>query len=153
MAYENVNVTQLKKSINDCKNSINYRKEQEIFTEISRGNVWDCSAKTTLEVAINNLINKRLTQINSIFDTMLIMADRIAEYQNYQKLKKETEDQITELNKNYQLNLIDRTYYFSEKMRLTNQKNQYRSQMQMANTLINNQYNSFYTILTKNNFI
>ena len=58
MAYENVDVTKLRNSINELYNAINYSYTEDVIQSISNDNIWNTKTKNALKKRLNILINE-----------------------------------------------------------------------------------------------
>lgn len=94
MAFENVNVTSLKNSINNCKSSLNHNASQSLITTLSQ-NVWQADAKQNLIDALTTINEERYKKLEDTLDTYLTIADKI---QNYKNLEQENRNLYNEIS-------------------------------------------------------
>lgn len=99
MAYEKVNVTSLRNSINTCLNSLSKSSSKAIIDELSRNDKWCGESKETFKKALETLINTRYQELEDYLNQCLSNVDQIENYQNAAAEKSSYNYQISGLNK------------------------------------------------------
>lgn len=107
MDFENVNVESLKSAITSCLSKISYQEDKNILNEIKPSNAWDCSAKTNLTTAMENMVNTDYPKIVKGLQKLQEAATKIAEYKEIVQKIKEIDSQIKNLNSNRYTTYID----------------------------------------------
>lgn len=108
MAFESVDVTSLRNSINSCKASLNHSASQNLITSLS-SNIWQTQAKQVLVNALTKLNEERYKKLEDTLDTYLGIADKIEAYKNLEQ------SNINLRNRNSWLQgRIYRTEYYTE---------------------------------------
>lgn len=98
MAFENVDVSNLRNALTQCKDSINHSITDELIDNISNTSIWQTSAQTNLKNALVNFRNERYKNLeNKINDYINIISD-IEKYQKMQKENKSLADQYSSLS-------------------------------------------------------
>lgn len=82
MAYENIDVNQLRASLNACKSSLDCSTSQGLINGIS-DTIWSGKAKPNLTSAISKLTNTRYNDLKNKINDYLKVVDQI---ENYQRL-------------------------------------------------------------------
>ena len=136
MAYENVDVDQLRSSLNACKSSLDCSTSKELVGGIS-DTIWTGGAKSNLTSAISKLTNTRYTDLKSKIDEYLKVVDQI---ENYKKLSASSGSLKSQrLTKEYELKM-ERQKANPSKTRinqLQNEINSLNSQINSANSQMN----------------
>ena len=83
MAYENVNVMELRSSISSCKYAINHSKSDDLSNSLQSNDNWNCDAKKVLINAINKVKNL-YTDIETKLQILDKKAENIGKYQALQ---------------------------------------------------------------------
>lgn len=117
MNLEDVNITELRNSVNNCLSKLSITEEQRILDDISSSNVWDCSAKENLVLAMKDMINDDYQKITNALKKMNNVIDKI---KRYQEIVNEIEDIQ---NKIRSLNSQKYTTYYDSYGRLRKKKN------------------------------
>lgn len=114
MAFENVNVTSLKKALSLCEESINYNTSKTIINNISNPNIWQSDQQPILKEAMEKLINIRYGNLKKKLEDYQIIANYIEEYQklneqiqNYTKECNSLKKEINDDNKRTMQNKIE----------------------------------------------
>ena len=105
MAFEKINVSSLKKSLNECKNSINYAVSEELIGDISNVNVWQVESQKNLKKSLDTLVNKRYKDLEEKINDYLNLISYIDDY-------KELEQKNEELQSDY--NYYRNRLYYTE---------------------------------------
>ncbi len=95
MAYENINVNQLRSSIRQCLNSIDYSESKEVLSSIKNNGVWNTASRNTLSTALDKLVDTRYKDLEKTLKAYLKIVDKIEEYQ---KLSKQIDGMNSELS-------------------------------------------------------
>lgn len=110
MAYENINVTSLRSSINSCLNSINYTKINQIINQISSNDIWNADSKSTFKNALEKLIDRN-EQLEKELKNYLNVVNLIEQYQKLDTKNVNSSSDLSNINKELSvLNQIDRNY-------------------------------------------
>lgn len=97
MAYENVNVMELRSSISSCKYAINHSKSDDLSNSLQSNDNWNCDAKKVLINAINKVKNL-YTDIETKLQILDKKAENIGKYQALQTDKATQEANWNKLN-------------------------------------------------------
>ncbi len=81
MAYENVDVDQLRSSLNACKSALDCSTSQGLINGIS-DTIWSGKAKTNLTTAISKLTNTRYNDLKNKINEYLKVVDQIESYKS-----------------------------------------------------------------------
>lgn len=87
MAFENVNVTNLRNSIITCKNLINFNTSENLITTISNNNAWNSGARDNLKRALDSLVEKN-EDLKSILDSYVTIVSKIEQYKTLEEENK-----------------------------------------------------------------
>lgn len=96
MAFESVDVTSLRNSINSCKASLNHSASQNLITSLS-SSIWQAGAKQVLINALDKLNNERYKKLEDTLDTYLTIADKIQNYKNLEQQNRNLRNEISSL--------------------------------------------------------
>lgn len=151
MAYENVNTVSLKNAINDCRNSLDFKIEKKIFNDVAMTKNWECDSKKNFETAMNKFVNK-LSKLDSIYNSISLLADRISDYQFYKNQYDNVVQKIKSLKQLRASNMIKFSDFNYQYRNLLSKKNEYSSKIRITNQLITNIYNSFNSQFYRNNW-
>ncbi|MBO6145179.1 MAG: hypothetical protein J6O62_00045 [Bacilli bacterium] len=99
MAYENVNVSSLKYSLNQCLESLSTSSSQRVLEELNRNDKWCAESKEKYKEALDKLINTRYTELKEYLNQCLSNADQIQKYQEASAAKSSYNSQISGLNR------------------------------------------------------
>lgn len=108
MAFENVNVDNLKSALNSCKNSINYSISKSLISSISNRNVWQSDSKMVLKNALDTLVNTRYRDLKNKISDYQTAVKYIEEYQ---ELKKKNQSLTAENSRLSSKLYYEETYY------------------------------------------
>jgi hypothetical protein len=97
MAFETVDVSSLKNSINSCKNSINHKTTDSLIESVSNNAVWQTDAKNNLKKSLERLNNERYNPLEQKLESYLAIASMIEEYQSLVKENDSLEKQYSSL--------------------------------------------------------
>lgn len=97
MAFENVNVSSLRASLINCKNSLNYNSSSTLIEIISNNNVWNVSAKSVLKEALITLTGERYKDIEKKISDYESATNLIEEYQILEADNKRMESEYRSL--------------------------------------------------------
>lgn len=137
MAYENINVTSLRSSINSCLNSINYTKINQIINQISSNDIWNADSKSTFKNALEKLIDRN-EQLEKELKNYLNVVNLIEEYQKLDTKNVNSSSDLSNINKELSvLNQIDRNYSNQGKQN-SNEAINNRQKITNLNNKINN---------------
>ena len=100
MAFENVDVGQLRSSLNDCKNSLKYSTSQSLTKGITNSSVWQSSAQENLKKALSKLTDERYKELEDKIDSYLGIASLIESYKELEKNNIDLQSEIDNLYKN-----------------------------------------------------
>lgn len=118
MAFESVDVTSLRNSINSCKASLNHSASQNLITSLS-SNIWQAGAKQVLINALTKLNEERYKKLEDTLDTYLVITDKIQAYKNLEQQNRNLRSEIsslqgrlwyTEYYTEYHTDYLGRTY-------------------------------------------
>ncbi len=98
MAFENVNVSSLKNSINSCIDSINYSSSKEIIGKISSNNIWQASSRDNFKRALTKLVDVRYKNLEKKLKDYLKIADMIEEYQKLSNNQSASQLKLAQIN-------------------------------------------------------
>lgn len=143
MAFENVNVTNLRYALNSCKNSLNYGKIQSLSSTISSSS-WSANAKTNLTQALNQLVNIRYKSLENQINTYLNLLSKIESYKNLQNQNSALSGEYNDISKRlYVKKKVTKTVTRSngEKVKKTTTKTVLDKSVQARMNTINNQIN------------
>ena len=98
MAFENVNVSSLKNSINSCIDSINYSSSKEIIGKISSNNIWQTSSRDNFKRALTKLVDVRYKNLEKKLKDYLKIADMIEEYQKLSNNQSASQLKLAQIN-------------------------------------------------------
>lgn len=95
MAFENVNVGNLKSSLNDLKNSLSTELEQSLLDSFSNSQNFTTTAVNPIKEALEKLIHTRYKELDDMFIDYLKIAEMIETYQSKEKEIRRKEEQIS----------------------------------------------------------
>lgn len=98
MAFENVNVSSLKNSINSCIDSINYSSSKEIIEKISSNNIWQASSRDNFKRALTKLVDVRYKNLEKKLKDYLKITDMIEEYQKLSNNQSASQLKLAQIN-------------------------------------------------------
>lgn len=81
MAFDNVNVSELRSNASECRGSLNSKATNECLSMISDNNIWDSAAKAPLQEALNG-IQSLYSELQSLFALYMKIVAKLEEYQN-----------------------------------------------------------------------
>lgn len=96
MLFESINVSSLRQSLYDCKNSLNHNYSDELINHLA-GDSWISDTKQHLISSIEVLTTERYYSLNQKIDTYLKATDMIEEYQDLNRKNNEANNKISEL--------------------------------------------------------
>lgn len=108
MAFENIDTKRLIDSLTQIKQSINYKKIENINSNLKSNSVWVSKSRDNLTSAIDKLVNTRYKKLEKELENYLEVAKYIDKYKTLQEeLKRDLSDQskIQEAIKNQATNL------------------------------------------------
>lgn len=89
MAYENVSVASLERSLRGCKNAINHKKTDDLINTLAVGNsIWKSDSRKTLVLSLKKLSKTRYKELEDKIDDYLRVCTLIKEYQDIQRKNK-----------------------------------------------------------------
>lgn len=94
MAFENVNVTSLRNSLNQCKNAINHSTTDGLISSVSNASVWQSSAQSNLKNALSKLTNTRYKELENKLSNYQNTVNFIEKYQGLQSENKSKQQEI-----------------------------------------------------------
>ena len=100
MAYENINVNQLRSSIRQCLNSIDYSESKEVLSSIKNNGVWNTASRNTLSTALDKLVDTRYKDLEKTLKAYLKIVDKIEEYQKLSKQIDGLNSELSTMNSN-----------------------------------------------------
>jgi septal ring factor EnvC (AmiA/AmiB activator) len=98
MAFEEVNVSLIKNSINNSLTSINYNSSKEILDKITNNDVWSTASRDNFKKALSNLVNVKYKELEEKLNSLLLITNKIEEYQELAKLNAENQTKLNEIN-------------------------------------------------------
>ena len=98
MAFENVNVTSLRNSLNQCKNAINHSTTDGLISSVSNASAWQSSAQSNLKNALSKLTNTRYKELENKLSNYQNTVNFIEKYQDLQSENKSKQQEIDYLN-------------------------------------------------------
>ena len=108
MAFENIDTKRLIDALSQIKQSINYKKIENINSNLKSNSVWVSKSRDNLTSAIDKLVNTRYKKLEKELENYLEVAQYIDRYKTLQEeLKRDLSDQskIQEAIKNQATNL------------------------------------------------
>ena len=108
MAFENIDTKRLIDALTQIKQSINYKKIENINSNLKSNSVWVSKSRDNLTSAIDKLVNTRYKKLEKELENYLEVAQYIDKYKTLQEeLKRDLSDQskIQEAIKNQATNL------------------------------------------------
>ena len=99
MAFEEVNVVMLKNSVNNALSMINYNNSKEIIDGITNNDVWNNKSRDNFKRALNKLVNEKYSKLEKKLNSLLLVADKIEEYQELSRLNVESQEKLNEISK------------------------------------------------------
>ena len=108
MAFENIDTKRLIDALSQIKQSINYKKIENINSNLKSNSVWVSKSRDNLTSAIDKLVNTRYKKLEKELENYLEVAQYIDKYKTLQEeLKRDLSDQskIQETIKNQATNL------------------------------------------------
>lgn len=99
MAFEEVNVVMLKNSVNNALSMINYNNSKEIIDGITNNDVWNNKSRDNFKRALNKLVSEKYSKLEKKLNSLLLIADKIEEYQELSKLNIESQEKLNEISK------------------------------------------------------
>lgn len=108
MAFENIDTKRLIDALSQIKQSINYKKIENINSNLKSNSVWVSKSRDNLTSAIDKLVNTRYKKLEKELENYLEVAQYIDKYKTLQEeLKRDLSDQskIQEAIKNQATNL------------------------------------------------
>lgn len=97
MAFEKINVIQLKNSINNSLSAIDYSSSKEIINKIKNNDIWSTSSRDNFARTLDTLVNKKYLKLENKLKTFLEVANKIGEYQELSKLNVENQAKLNEI--------------------------------------------------------
>lgn len=98
MAFEEVNVVMLKNSVNNALSMINYNNSKEIIDGITNNDVWNNKSRDNFKRALNKLVNEKYSKLEKKLNSLLLVADKIEEYQELSRLNVESQEKLNEIS-------------------------------------------------------
>lgn len=108
MAFENIDTKRLIDALSQIKQSINYKKIENINSNLKSNSVWVSKSRDNLTSAIDKLVNTRYKKLEKELENYLEVAQYIDKYKTLQEeLKRDLSDQskIQQTIKNQATNL------------------------------------------------
>ena len=108
MAFESIDTKRLIDALSQIKQSINYKKIENINSNLKSNSVWVSKSRDNLTSAIDKLVNTRYKKLEKELENYLEVAQYIDKYKTLQEeLKRDLSDQskIQEAIKNQATNL------------------------------------------------
>lgn len=105
--FDNVDVSSLNNALNQCKNTIDHKRVDELINDISNPSVWKSQSQSKLNDALTKLCNYRYKELEDKIDSYFSIVSYIAEYQEMEKENKRLKSQLKEL---YTRLYYDETY-------------------------------------------
>lgn len=102
MAFENIEISSLKNSLNACKDSINNNISINLVGSLADNNIWSCNSKTNLINGLKDL-NSIYEELEKEINNLLGISNLISEY-------KELQAEVNNLERQYS-NLKGKLYY------------------------------------------
>lgn len=99
MAFENVNVNNIRSALNKCKLSIDYGSIDLLLNNLNNNKDWNSASKQNLINAINSLKNNRFRQLEHQINTYLTVLDQMDSYQEKARETEYLKNQCEQLNK------------------------------------------------------
>lgn len=88
MAYENIDVTSARNSINNCLNSLTHSTSDNFLSTLPSSTNWVADSKDTFVAAINKLVNVRYKELEDYLKQCLTSLDYISKIQELQAQNK-----------------------------------------------------------------
>ena len=99
MAFENVNVNNIRSALNRCKLSIDYETMDLLLNNLSNNDSWNSASKQNLVKAINTLKSSRFKYLEHQINTYLQVLNQMDNYQEKAKENDYLRNQCEQLNK------------------------------------------------------
>ena len=80
MAFENVNVDELKRSLQKCLDTINYSNTTSIISSLNSNASWEAKAKNNLKTSLQTLTDTRYAELKSKLEEYMRLVDDISSY-------------------------------------------------------------------------
>ena len=115
MAFESIDVSSLKNSLNSCKNQLNNSISTGLVSSIIDDNIWVCNSRYNLKKALLNL-NDIYSQLENEINQFIGVADAIQEYKNMQSKVEELKIEYSNLSGKlyYEESYQDWYYYYDD---------------------------------------
>lgn len=141
MAFENVDVSLARSSLNNCLNTLSHDASLHVITGVKDNNIWNAAARNILLEALNKLFTTKYTNLETKIKTYLDVINKIEQYKTAQTSLKNTESKI----KQTQINLNNEK---QKKKQYERKGSEYSAQLNRINQNIaffNNQLNKYNT--------
>ena len=80
MAFENVNVDELKRSLQKCLDTINYDNTSNIINSLDSNVIWESKAKGNLKSSLQTLKDTRYQELKKKLEEYIKIVDDISSY-------------------------------------------------------------------------
>ena len=80
MAFENVNVDELRRSLQNCLDTINYDSTTSIINSLDSNSIWEAKAKSNLKTSLQTLKDNRYQDLKNKLEEYMKLVDDISSY-------------------------------------------------------------------------